>query len=400
MSNIRRREAVAAATAGALSTGKLLQAGTSSIGETLRLGMERRKIPCVTAMVADSRRILYQGAFGTRDAESGVAVKFDSIFSIASMTKAITSAAALQLVEQKKAALDEPAERHLPELRGRQVLDGFAVDGRARLRAPARPVTLRHLLTHTSGLCYALWDRTMQKWESRANADPSTPPPLIFDPGARWQYGQGIDLAGRLVENISGLSLEDYFQKHILAPLGMRDTSFLVPPEKFERLVTGYQRTPGGEWTPQQRQQPVPPRAFNGGGGLYSSAPDYVRFMQMILQRGGTGVLSRESIKLMSTNQTGELRAGILQTTDPAVSADMDVHPGASDRYTLGFLLNPEPHQGGRSAGSLAWAGLRNTFYWIDPARGRCAVLMMQYLPFVDAQAVGLLNEFERAVYS
>jgi CubicO group peptidase (beta-lactamase class C family) len=372
----------------------------SSIDATLRAGIDSRKIPCVTAMVADSHRILYQGAFGTRDAASGTPVKVDAIFSIASMTKAITSAAALQLVERKKVALDEPAEKYLPELRGRQVLDGFDPStGRAKLRPSTRTVTLRHLLTHTSGLCYALWDQDARRWEKSPGIEPGTPTPLMFEPGTRWQYGQGIDLAGRLVEAVSGQSLEDYFQQHILKPLGMHDTSFILPPEKFERRVTGYRRQPGGTWLPSERKPPTPPTSFNGGGGLLSTAPDYIRFMQMILKKGA-GVLSHETIKLMSNNQIGDVRAGILKTTDPATSADMDVHPGESDRHTLGFLLNPAPHKGGRSAGSLAWAGINNTFYWIDPARDRCAVIMMQFQPFVDPAAVGLLREFEVAVYS
>lgn len=371
-----------------------------SLDETLQRGMKSRNIPCVTAMVADSHRILYQGAFGTRDAESGVPVKIDSLFSIASMTKAITSLAALQLVDQKKVAVDEPAEKYLPELRGRMVLDGFDPStGRARLRPPSRPVTLHHLLTHTSGLCYALWDKDALKWQTSPGVAQGAPPPLIFDPGTRWQYGQGIDLAGRLVESVSGLTLEDYFQKNILQPLGMADTSYLLPPAKFERMVTGYRRQPDGTMQSVQRKQPEPPKAFGGGGGLYSTAPDYVRFMQLILKRGGN-LLSRHSYKLMSTNQTGSVRAGILKSTSPETSADMDVHPGASDRYTLGFLLNPTPHKGGRSTGSLAWAGISNTFYWIDPARDRCAVLMMQFLPFVDPAAVGMLKDFEQAVYS
>ena len=394
MASLSRRAFVAASSTAA----GIVQARTS-LDETLRGGIERRKIPCAVAMVASSKSVLYQGAFGTRDAASGLPVQAGSIFAIASMTKAITSAATMQLVEQGKVALDEPAVKHLPELEGRQVLAGFDAEGRAKLRAPARPVTLRHLLTHTSGLCYSLWDQDMAKWQASPGVTETTPAPLIFDPGTRWQYGQGIDLAGRLVEKLSGLTLEDYFQKNIFAPLEMRDTSFLVAPGKFERVVTGYRRQPDGVLAPDERRPPNPPKAYNGGGGLYSTAPDYVRFMQMIL-RHGANVLSRKTVKAMSTNSTGNLRAGILKSTIPAGSSDMDVHPGESDRYTLGFLLNPKPHQGGRAAGSLAWAGIQNTFYWIDPARDRCAVLMMQFYPFVDKEAVGLLADFERAVYS
>ncbi|MCC6538243.1 MAG: beta-lactamase family protein [Bryobacterales bacterium] len=380
------------------------QAATArtSLDATLRAGIERRGIPCATAVVADSRRILYEGAFGTRDAESRMAVKPDAIFAIASMTKAITSIAALQLVEQKKVSLEEPAERFLPELRGRMVLDGFGTDGRAQLRPPARPVTLRHLLTHTSGLCYALWDKQARQWENSPSAKepPGVRAPLMFDPGTRWQYGQGIDAAGRLVEAVSGMTLEAYFQQHILGPLGMRDTSFILPAEKFERAVTRYQREPDGAWKPAVRRVPTPPTSFNGGGGLFSTAPDYIRFAQAILRGGRELLQDPATFRLAMTNQTGRIRAGVLKSTDPVTSADVDTHPGASDRHTLAFVMNPQPHRGGRAAGSLTWAGINNTFYWIDPKRGRCAVLMMQFLPFVDREAVGLLGEFERAVYA
>lgn len=357
--------------------------------------MKERGIPCVAAMVANGKGILCEGAFGTRDARSGVKIQVDSIFAIASMTKPITTAAVLQLVERKRVSLDEPAERYLPELRGRQVLIGFhPTTGRPRYRPARSPLTVRHLLTHTSGLCYSLWDTTMKRWEAR----PSGPAPLIFDPGTRWQYGHGVDLAGRMIENLTGMSLEDYFQDNLLQPLGMTDTSFLLPADKFERLVTGYQRQPDGRMAPRQRKQPERPRSFSGGGGLYSTAPDYIRFMRMILN-GGSGVLSPESIRLMSTNQTGNLRAGILRTTFPLASAGLDVHPGHSDSFSLGFLLNNTPHEGGRAAGSLAWAGIDNTYFWIDPSSNRCAVIMMHFTPFADPLAVGLLKDFERAVY-
>ena len=365
----------------------------------LENGRGQHKIPCVTAMVANASTVIYGGAFGTRNA-GGPAAQVDSIFAIASMTKAITSVAALQMVEKKKATLDEPAEKHLPELRGRQVLAGFhPTTGEAQYRPPRRPVTLRHLLTHTSGLCYGLWDQQMAKWSISPGVKPDTPPPFMFDAGTRWQYGTGIDLTGRLVEAVTGQTLEDYFQQHILQPLAMTDTSFLLPPAKFDRLVTGYRRQSDGSLKPNERKQPDPPRSYNGGGGLFSTAPDYIRFLQAILQRDPR-LLSRRSYSLLASNQTGAARAGVLQTTQPEVSSDLDVHPGASDRHSLGFVVNPKPHQGGRAAGSMAWAGLNNTYYWIDPKRQRCAVIMMQFLPFADRAAIHLLREFELAVYT
>lgn len=385
--------------------------GANHIDDVLRTGIAKRRIPCVAAMVANSERILYQGAFGKRD-DSGVEVTIDSIFAIASMTKAITSASAMQLVEQGKVKLHEPVAKYLPQLEGVQVLDGYDANEKPILRSPKTPVTLAHLLTHTSGLVYANWSAELSRYFAKAGT-PTPPPgivapvtPLMFDPGTRWQYGTGIDFAGKLVEAISGLTLEQYFQKNIFEPLGMKDTTFVFPAAKFDRLVSGYARQPNGELRQNPRTPPQPPREYNGGGGLTSTCADYVKFMQMILRHGTRSgstsrgeILSGRSVDLMSTNQTGNVRAGILKTMNKGVSDDVDLHPGHSDRYTYGFLTNLDPVEGGRSAGSLAWAGIFNTFYWIDPTRNLCAVIMMQFLPFVDKEAVGLLSDFERAVY-
>jgi methyl acetate hydrolase len=218
------------------------------------------------------------------------------------------------------------------------------------------------------------------------------------------QYGTSLDWTGRLVEAVSGQTLEQYFQANILKPLGMNDTSFIVAPEKFERLVSVYNHQSDGSLKETPRVQPPPPKFYNGGGGLSSTAPDYIRFTQMILRRGrGSGsemILQPKTVDQMASNQIGAIRAGILKTQRPNISADVDFHPGATDKFGLGFLINETAYEGGRSAGSLAWAGVYNTFYWIDPQRRLCAVLMMQFLPFVDSQAVGMLQDFEHAVYA
>lgn len=225
----------------------------------------------------------------------------------------------------------------------------------------------------------------------------------MFEPGARWQYGQGVDWAGRLVEAVSGLTLEDYFQQKIFQPLGMTDTSFILPEAKFPRLAGMYSRVANGPLEPVERKLPAPPKAFNGGGGLYSTAADYVRFMQMILNRGAgpnrQRVLKAATVRSMARNQIGTSPAGKMRSFKPLVSADVDIQPGHAEQWGLGFLINPVPYAGGRAARSLAWAGLFNTFYWIDPKRDRCGVILMQFLPFVDKEAVGLLDEFERSVY-
>src|SRR5215471_2446760 len=406
---LTRRQFSAGLAAGASPVRRIFAApaGMAGIGATLRDGIAHRKIPCVTAMVATADKTLYSGAFGKRDVESGTDVTPDSIFAIASMTKAITSTAAMQLVERGKVALDEPAAKHLPELARLDVLEGFDEAGKPKLRPASKPVTLKHLLTHTSGFAYDTWDQSMVKYNMLHPVPPGAVAPLtplIFEPGTRWQYGTGLDWTGKLVEAVSGQTLEAYFQANILGPLGMKDTKFSVPEEKFSRLVSVYQRQSTGELKQNPRTLPVPPKAFNGGGGLYSTAGDYVRFMQMILRKGaGPGkdrILQARTVELMSSNQTGNIAAGRLKTYRPDRSADVDFHAGFADRYTYGFLLNPVAYEGGRSAGSLAWAGINNTFYWIDARKGICATIMMQFLPFVDAEAMGLLREFERAAYS
>ena len=366
----------------------LAPARTASLDDTLRQGIALRKIPAVVGMVASGNRILYSGAFGQRD-PSGTPVKVDTLFHIASMTKAITTVAALQLVEQGKVGLDQPVSRHLPLFEKIQILQGFDAQGEPTLRPAAAIPTLRQLLTHTSGLCYDTWDGEMFRYTLKRPEPQTAPGPLMFQPGTRWQYGQGLDWAGRLVEAVSGMTLEDYFQQKIFQPLGMEDTSFLVSSAKFNRLVT---------MANAERKPPTPPKSFNGGGGLYSTAADYVRFMQMILNHGA-GILQAKTVATMKVNQIGALTAGKMKSYKPNVSADVDIQPGHTEKWGLGFLINPTPYAGGRSAGSLAWAGLYNTFYWIDPKRNLCAVLLMQFLPFVDKAAVGLLSDFEQAVY-
>jgi len=384
-------------------------AGTAGIDQTLRASLKTHQIPACVAMAATADKTTYSGAFGKRDSASGVDVNADSIFVIASMTKPVTSVAAMQLVEQGKLKLDEPASTYIKELGSLQVLHGFDETGKPILKPAAKPVTLRTLLTHTSGFVYDTWFADMLRYEKVTGVSfplgtvaPLTP--LMFEPGSRWQYGTSADWSGRLVEAVSGMSLEQYFQKNILEPLGMHDTSFLVPASKFDRLVSEYRRQEDGKLKEDPRALPPPPKAFNGGGGLYSTAPDYVRFMQMILRRGksasGMAILQPKTVDMMATNQVGNLSAGKLKTARPAISSDVDFHPGFKDGFGFGFLINSRSYEGGRSAGSLAWAGVANTYFWIDPKKQVAGVIMMQYLPFADKEAIAVLGDFERSVYA
>jgi methyl acetate hydrolase len=387
-------------------------ATTEGIDQTLRASLEQHKIPACVAMAATRDKTTYSGAFGKRDSASGVDVNADSLFVIASMTKPVTSFAAMQLVEQGKLKLDEPASTYIKELGSLQVLHGFDPStGKPILKPAIKPVTLRTLLTHTSGFCYDTWFADMLRYEKETGTSmplgtvaPLTP--LMFEPGSRWQYGTSADWSGRLVETVSGLTLEQYFQKNILEPLGMHDTSFLVPAAKFDRLVSEYRRGEDGNGPLKEdpRTLPKPPKAFNGGGGLYSTAPDYVRFMQMFLRRGqgpkSEQILQPKTVDMMATIQTGNLSAGKLKTARPAISSDVDFHPGFTDGFGFGFLINSTGYKGGRSAGSLAWAGIANTYFWIDPRKGVAGVILMQYLPFADKEAIAVLGDFERAVYA
>src|SRR5271170_5470953 len=242
-------------------------AGTAGIDQALRSSLQQHKIPACVAMAATSSKTTYSGAFGKRDSASGIDVNADSLFMIASMTKAITSVAAMQLVEQGKLKLDEPASTYIKELGKLQVLHGFDAGGKPILKPPTKPVTLRTLLTHTSGFCYDTWFADMLRWEKESGKTfplgtvaPLTP--LMFEPGSRWQYGTSADWSGRLVETVSGLTLEQYFQKNILEPLGMRDTGFSVPADKFDRLVSEYRRQPDGSLVEDARTLPAPPKAF------------------------------------------------------------------------------------------------------------------------------------------
>lgn len=408
MSNVKnivtRREWIGAL-ALASQTKRLFAA--PGIDQTIRDSMSRRKIPTVVAMVATADKITYAGAFGKRDAASGIDAKPDTIFAIASMTKAITSASAMQLVEQGKVKLHEPVSKYLPELAKLDVLDGFDNAGKPILRPATKPVTLHHLMTHTSGFAYDVWDERMLKYNdshggpSAGAVAPLTP--LIFEPGTRWQYGTGLDWTGKLVEAVSGLTLEQYMQRNILQPLGMKDTTFVFPAENFDRLAGSYRRQADGSLKADPRNMPVPPKAYNGGGGLFSTAPDYVAFMQMILRQGKgpkDQILQPKTVAMMTSNQIGGISAGKLKTARPEISSDVDFHPGVKDGFTYGFLINTTAYDGRRSAGSLAWAGVENTYYWIDPKRSLCGVVMMQFFPFADSQAVALLGDFERAAYA
>jgi methyl acetate hydrolase len=382
----------------------------AQIDQILRQKSEAREIPGVVAIAANSKEAIYEGAFGKRDLSKPDAMTVDSVFWIASMTKAITSTAAMQLVEQGKLALDQQIAEVLPELSAPQVLEGFDPSGEPRLRPAKRAITLRHLLTHTAGLVYDIWNAEMTRYmETKAipgiiscqNAALSLP--LVFDPGEKWDYGINIDWVGKAVERVSGQMLGDYLKEHLFGPIGMKDTAFKLTQERRARLAGMHARGPEGTLAPIEFEVPQEPEFQMGGGGLYGTASDYLAFERVFLNEGranGRSVLKPETIRTMAANAIGNLNVQPLKTVAPNLSNDAEFFPGMVKKWGLGFMISTEPVPGGRSAGSLAWAGLGNTYFWIDPAKGIAGVILMQLLPFADPKALALFDQFEKAVYA
>jgi CubicO group peptidase (beta-lactamase class C family) len=378
---------------------------SSQIDALLASSIEAGRIPGVVAIAATSDEIIYEGAAGFRDIESNAEMTVETITRIASMTKAITSVAVMQLFEQGKIELDDPVAEYLPQLREVEVLEGFNTNNKPILRPAKTAVTVHQLLTHTSGYVYDIWNGNAARYASLGYATENDflNVPLAFDPGTKWEYGISTDILGILVEVVSGQSLDDYFQEHLFIPLGMSDTYFIVPKEKLPRLATAYSKSEHGELTPIPYSRPTGD-FFSGGGGLRSTARDYVRFMQAILNGGeldGVRVLSTASVTLMSQNQIDDLEAAaLIKSSNPGLSNDVDFLPDSVDTFGLGFLINTKPIPGRRPAGSLAWAGLYNSYYWIDPENDICGVVITQILPFFDSDVLGILGEFEMAVYA
>ncbi|HLG81703.1 MAG TPA: serine hydrolase domain-containing protein [Bradyrhizobium sp.] len=372
------------------------------IDRALATKVEAREIPGVVAMAANGERLLYEGAFGFRHMANGTRMPRDTVFRIASMVKLLTSVAALQLVEQGRLKLDEPAANVDPSLAAVEVLTGFDPKGVPQLRAAHRPVTLRQLLSHTSGFSYPLWDESVVRYLRVAHQHKDLPRrPLLFEPGMGWAYGGSLDNVGRMVEIASGQPLDRYFRDHITGPLGMNDTGFSLSEKQRAREASLHVRETSGRLVPQPLEKQVPQSSFSGGGGIYSSAPDYLTLLQALLNGGslrGAEILRPGTVALMAENQIGNLEAGHMKTTNPALSNDVDFFPGKRLRWGLGHMINLDPVTDGRKAGSLTWAGLFNTYYWIDPSMRVAGVIMMQILPFADGHALSAYRDFERGI--
>ncbi len=375
----------------------------------LRKAVDAGEVPGVVAAVTTAEGSRYEGAFGVRALGEAAPMSFDTVCWLASMTKPLVGVAAMQLVEQGKLELDAPAAGLIPELASFMVMDGWGSDGEPRLRPPKRAMTLRHLLTHTSGFVYDTWNAGMARYARLRNVpragsgkDIALRIPLAFDPGERWEYGIGIDWAGKMIEAASGLRLGEYLKRNLFEPLGMHSTAFRITPGMRARLAKVHNRAEDGSLSAGTFEVPQDPEFEPGGGGLYSCAGDYLRFMRMVLN-GGTGngnrVLRTQTVELMSRNAMGDSRVAMLPSQNPALSRDAEFFPGVPKTWGLTFMINEAAAPTGRSAGSLSWAGLSNCYFWIDPKKDIAGVYLTQVLPFIDVKSFPLYLEFETATY-
>ncbi|MCY3649817.1 MAG: serine hydrolase [Acidimicrobiaceae bacterium] len=379
----------------------------------LERGVSDGDVVGAVAQVVTGDGTLAAGAAGQRSADPDAgagAMTLDTVCWIASMTKAITGTAAMQLVEQGRLDLDAPASGVVPSLAEVGVLEGFDDDGQPQVRPARSPITLRHLLTHTAGFGYEFWTEELLRYQ-QATGVPSVTTcelasltaPALFDPGERWWYGTNIDYAGLMVQEVSGQRLGDYLDEHVLGPLGMDSTDFRITDDMAARQSAMHARLPDGSLVAIEFGLPPEPEFQMGGGGLYGTVGDYCRFLQMILGRGsrnGARLLQPETVDQMAANSMGDVRVVALPAVIPDLTNEAEFFPGVEKSWGLTFQINEEPLPTGRPAGGLMWAGLANSFFWIDMANQVAGAYISQQLPFADARSYQLYEDIETATYA
>lgn len=366
-------------------------------------------VPGVVAGVTTGKETIYLGAAGVRDTATGTPMKTDSVMAIFSTTKAITGLTALQLMEEGKLDFDAPASEYVPALGEMQVLDGFDDTGQPVLRAPKTAITTKHLLLHTAGFAYDFFNEQYNRMATD-HAQPSIvtatrralQTPLLFDPGTQWEYGSNIDWVGQVVEAVAGKRLGEVMRERVFEPLGMSDTAFTLNPAMRERRVTMHQRGEDGSLTPTDFELPEP-EVDMGGHGLWSTVPDYLKFLRLWLSDGraesGEQLLRPETVQLAVANQLGDLKVKSLPGVIPTLSNEAEFFPGLSKSWSYTFMVNDEDAPTGRPAGSIAWAGLANLYYWIDRRNDIAGYWGTQIFPFADATSVGGYLNLETATY-
>ncbi len=375
--------------------------GAAAIDRMFQAAVDKGEIPGVVAAVTNKDRIVYLKAFGKQDAGRGIAMSTDSVFRIASMTKPVTSVGVMMLYEQGKLRLDDAVGNYVPSFKGREVIASFnEQDGSYTTRPAKREMTVRHLLTHTSGLGYPFTSFTVLGLQQKKMMNP-VDMPLLFDPGTKWVYSASTAVLGTIVEKLSGQSIEEFDQTKIFRSLGMVDTSYFLPADKAARLATVHQRGDTGLVENPNAATYTP--SVRGDGGLLSTASDYSAFLQMFLNEGswhGTRLLKPESVRLMASNQIGSV---VVDKMPAAIPRQSDVFPfgAGTDKFGLGFQITvtdgARTHE--RGAGSYTWAGIDNTHFWVDPKNGIGVVILTQVLPFYNPVSMDVMNRFERLIY-
>lgn len=364
-------------------------------------------VPFVVAMVGNSNGVTWSGAAGNR--ADGAAAAQDTVFRIFSMTKAVGSTAAMILVDRGQLDMDAAVEDIIPDFGKLQVLEGFDGDT-PRLVAPKTKATVRQLATHTSGLVYEFWNADCAKY-LEVTGTPGTLSgdkaslnyALAFNPGERWDYGTGIDWLGQVVETVDGRRIDQFCREEIFEPLGMTSTAFELSDEMKSRLARVYARGEDGNFSEFELELPTNPGYYGMGHAMHSTAPDYMKFIRMFLNKGeldGKRILSEAAVEKMLANSIGDLRVGKMTTAAPVLTADVDLFPDTPKTHSFGFLRVEDDVPGMRSAHSQGWAGVCNTHFWFDPKKDVAGLIMTQTLPFVEKPFMDLYTSFERAVYS
>jgi methyl acetate hydrolase len=376
----------------------------AALSKQLASSVERGDTPGVVALVVDRNGILYEGSAGKLNVGRNIPMPVDAIFNIASMTKPVTSVAIMMLLEEGKLRLDDPVSKYLTGFDNLQVITKFnEQDGTYETRPAKRAMTVRHLLAHTSGIGYAFCNPMVARLQ-RGNQKSEWEIPLLSDPGEKWNYSASTRVLGLIVEKITGTPLETWYQERIFKPLGMLDTSWAVAADKQSRVASIHSRARGTlQEQPKATIPSTPTPPFRGDGGLYSTVRDYGLFMRMLLnggQLGGTKILTESSVKMMGQNQIGSIFVEEQPAADPLRTKPFPLGAG-HDKFGLGFQVasKDDRYAKYRNPGSLSWAGIFNTEFWIDQERHIAGTQMMQVLPFYDDGAIRTLRDFEALVY-
>ena len=367
----------------------------TELDDVLRDAVRAGLTPGVVAALTDRHSVVYEAAFGLASSTSRAPLRIDSVFRIASMTKLVTTLAVLMLADQRLVEIDAPFKTYLPSFRQPPVLRAFEHGSSHFVATPsARDITVRELLTHTSG--YGSWFLN-EEIRALTGAEPEyyDPPFLMSEPGTRFQYGVSSDVLGQLFAPVTGSSLAEFFAGRIFQPLGLRDTSYDLPRDPARLASLHVMRPHGFDEVPKGRSAEAP----RGGAGLYSTAADFLRLLRLLLNDGaadGHRLLAPETVAALASNQVGSLPVPRQRTAVSERSCDFLFMDG-TQRFGFGVLVESRPTATGRSTGSYGWAGIYNTYFWVDPAAGLAAVVLMQVSPFSTPACLEVCARFERA---